>query len=234
MSSVQGSRGNRFGCFTYGCGFALVLVIVMGTGLGYYFVKSVRSAFLEYSSESAPTIPVRAFDSQVSDSAQQKLQALIGALDAGNTFSTDVSSDELGVLISQAGWGDKIAVDLSGDVVRASFAFPLTALGDWPAARLLLGSSMSRVFHGTLAGTVSVSDGVAAARLDELTLNGHRLEDMARGHASQWVSGALSARGTDQDPGDGIGEAILPKIRALSVRDGRVYIEVAAKPHADP
>jgi|GEM_PF-3598297 len=225
MTSGQASRG-RFGCFTYGCLFALALIVVLGAGLGYYFVTSVRSAYVEYSSESAPALPTRVIDPQVRDSAQDKFRALRGAFEAGTGLSVDLSSDELSALVAQAGWSDKVDAQMSGDVISAAFAFPLTALGEWPAARLVLGGSASRVFNGRVVGTLSLADGVGRARIDQLTLNGKPLEDMARDYASKWITGALNARDSGKE-NEKI--EVLSRIKQLSVRDSRLHIDVAPR-----
>ena len=234
MSSTQRPRGNRFGCFAYGCGFALVLITVVGGGLGYYFISSLRSAFLKYSSEGAPVIRSEDVDPLVKNAARQKLGAFSIAVNGQSDFSIDLSSEELGALISEAGWGDKIEAKLSGNSLQARFAFPLTALGEWPAARFLLGSAVSRSFHGGFVADASVRDGVASVKFNELTLNGYQLEDMARGHASQWVSGAINAQVSEASEEGSPGEFSLSNVKALDIRDSRLYVELSPKKIAKP
>jgi hypothetical protein len=198
---------------------------VVGGGVGYYLVHQVKSAVLEYTSEYAPAITPVPVVPEVSESARTKVQRIQQALDAKSAFETEFSSDEVNAAIQQTPWRDKISVSLDGDRVRGAFSFPISALGDWPAARLLLGESVSRNFNGSFAGGIQLSDGKAAISFSELTLNGHRLEDMAQGHASKWISGALSA---PDDEGEAHEEGMIERIQRFEVRDSRLFIGVGA------
>lgn len=226
MTAVsQQQRG--CGCFSYGCVVALTIIIVVGGGVGYYLMHQVKSAVLEYTSEyAAPITPVPVVP-EVSESARTKVQRIREALDSKGAVETDFSSDEVNAAIQQTPWRDKLSVSLDGDRIRGAFSFPISAVGEWPAAKLLLGESVSRRLNGSFAAGIQLSDGKAAISISELTLNGHRLEDMAQGHASKWLSGAVNAQ-NDDESGQSDDDAILKRIRRFEVRDGRLFIAVGA------
>lgn len=228
MSSQRTSGGPRFGCFTYGCGFALVLIVVLFGGLGYYYVTSLRSAFEEYSAERAPALPPFEIDSSVSEAAAAKFAELRGAISAGTSGTREFTQGELSALIALSPAKDAVRVSLSGDEVLAQFAFTPGLLGEWRAAELVLGSSYKRFFNGSSKARVSIANGVAKVTFTELTLNGHPLEDMARGHASQWVSGAVNAA-VEGEAGTAV-DSLLRSIQSLEVKDGRVVVEVGESP----
>jgi hypothetical protein len=219
----QQQRGG--GCFSYGCLIALTIIIVMGGGVGYYLVHQVKRAVLEYSSEYAPAITPVPVVPEVSESARTKVQRIREALEAKSAFETEFSAEEVNAAIQQTDWRDKISVSLDGDRVRGAFSFPISAVGEWPAAKLLLGGAVSRKLNGAFAGGIQLVDGKVSISLSELTLNGHRLEDMAQGHASKWLSGAVNA--SEGDEGEGARETgTLRLIRRFEIRDSRLFIAV--------
>lgn len=223
MGTNVSRGGARFGCFTYGCGFALILSVVLFGGLGYYYVTSLRSAFEEYSAEQPPALPPITIGTEVSTAAVAKLASLRDAVDQKSSAQRTFSEAELNALISTSVAKDAVRVSLAGDEVAAQFSFAPSLFGDWRAARLVLGSSYNRFFNGACKAKVSVKNAVASVNFTELNLNGHALEDMARGHASQWVSGALNAGsdGAEEKP-------LVSAIRYLIIKDGVVEVSVGA------
>lgn len=225
MNTRVSGGGARFGCFTYGCGFALILSIVVFGGLGYYYVTSLRSAFDEYSSERPPALPPLQVDNAVSDAAFAKLDNLRDAVAQNATARQAFSEAELNGLLAKSVAKDAVRVSVAGDEVAAQFAFTPALFGDWRAARLVLGGSYNRFFNGTCKAKVAVNNGVASVNFTELTLNGHALEDMARGHASQWVSGAINATAMEGSEGAEV-KPYVSAIRSLVVKDGAVEVSV--------
>ncbi len=225
MNKKTSGGGARFGCFTYGCGFALLLSIVVFGGLGYYYVTSLRAAFKEYSAEQPPALPPIVVDSAVSDAALTKLAAVRESIAQTTASRQTFSEAELNALISRSIARDAVRVELAGEDVSAQFAFSPSLFGEWRAAELVLGSAYHRFFNGSCKAKVSVNNGVASVNFTELNLNGHTLEDMARGHASQWVSGAINA--TSMENTDGAQEKpYVSAIRSLIVKDGTVEVSV--------
>lgn len=225
MNKKTSGGGARFGCFTYGCGFALLLSIVVFGGLGYYYVTSLRSAFKEYSAEQPPILPPIEVDTAIGDTAMSKLAALREAILQRTPSQQTFSEAELNALISRSIARDAVRVELAGEDASAQFAFSPSLFGEWRAAELVLGSAYHRFFNGSCKAKVSVNNGVASVNFTELNLNGHTLEDMARGHASQWVSGAINA--TSMENTDGAQEKpYVSAIRSLIVKDGTVEVSV--------
>lgn len=225
-TTSQQKRG--CGCFSYGCVIALTIIIVVGGGVAYYLYHQVRSAVWEYTSESAPGIVPVPVAPEIAQSAEQKISLIKGALDGGTSVQVEFSSDEVSAAIQQTPWRDKIALTLDGDSLRGQFSFPISAVGEWPAARILLGDAVSRVVAGSFAGKLRVEDGKASISFSELTLNGHTLEDMAQGHASQWITGAVNAPDID-DQGQPHEDERLRQIRRCEVKDGRLFISVGPR-----
>jgi hypothetical protein len=227
MKAKVSGGGARFGCFTYGCGFALILGIVLFGGLGYYYVTSLRSAFNEYSAEQSPALPPLMVDTGITDVALGKLAVIRAAVDQKSSVLQTFSEAELNGLISRSIVKDALRVSLSGDEVSAQFSFAPSLFGEWRAAQLVLGSSYNRFFNGTCKAKVSVNSGVASVNFTELNLNGHTLEDMARGHASQWVSGAINSSAKEST--EGVGEqSYVSSIRSLIIKDGMLQVSLGA------
>lgn len=225
MNAKVSGGGARFGCFTYGCGFALILSIVLFGGLGYYYVTSLRAAFEEYSAEQPPALPPLVVDSAVTDVAVGKLVSLRAAVDQKSSALQTFSEAELNGLISRSVVKDALRVSLVRDEVSAQFSFAPSLFGEWRAAQLVLGSSYNRFFNGACRAKITITTGVASVNFTELELNGHKLEDMARGHASQWVSGAINASAVENT--DGVGEkSYVSAIRSLIIKDGIVEVSV--------
>jgi hypothetical protein len=224
MNTKVSGGGARFGCFTYGCGFALILSVGLFGGLGYYYVMSLRAAFEEYSAEQPPTLPPITVDGEVCDTAISKIASIRDAIATRTSTKRIFSEAELNGLISKSSAKDAVRVSLAGDEVLAHFSFTPSLFGDWRAAKLVLGSSYNRFFNGTCKAKVSVNNGVANVDFGELTLNSHTLEDMARRHASQWVSGAINSRsdGVQDNP-------YLNAISSLIIKDGTVEVSVGAR-----
>lgn len=227
MNKQISGGGPRFGCFTYGCGFALLLSIVVFGGLGYYYVTSLRTAFKEYSSDQPPVLPPIVVDTAVTDTAVAKLTALRESIVQRTSSQHTFSEAELNALISMSIARDAVRVELAGDDVSAQFAFTPALFGEWRAAELVLGNAYHRFFNGSCKAKVSISNGVASVNFTELNLNGHTLEDMARGHASQWVTGAINATAMEGSEG-AEAKPYVSAIRSLIVKDGAVEVSVGA------
>jgi hypothetical protein len=200
----------------------------VGGGIAYYLFHQVKSAVLEYTAEVAPAITPVPASPEVRQSARGKLEQLRRALDTKSSLQLEFSNEEVGAAIQDTPWRDKIAVVLDGDTIRGRFSFPISAIGEWPAATILLGDAVSRVMSGSFAGSIRVEDGKASIAFSELMLNGHKLEDMAQGHASKWVSGAVNAPDVDDDGQAKEGET-LQQVRRFEVKDGRLFISVGPR-----
>ncbi len=225
MNQHSSRGGPRFGCFTYGCGFALVLIVVVFGGLGFYYAKSLRSAFEEYSSDRAPSLPPFEVSAEVSTGAWSKFESLRSAVQQATSATATFTEPELNALIANSVARDAVRVSLAQDQLVIEFVFTPALLGDWQAARFILGSSYGRFFNGSASARTNVDSGVASVSFSELTLNGHRLEDMARGHASQWITGAINSSLGDGDEGAAQGGP-LRFVRAMSIKNNALEVTV--------
>ena len=213
------------GCFGYGCLIATVLFTVVFGGIALYSVKSIRSAVEKYTTTTPSSIVPATTDDAVTVSAHGRLTELVSAFNERRAHKVVFSETELRALLNQTSWHDRADATLVGDELKVSFAFPLSVLGDWKAASAIVGDITERQVAGTAQGNVLVRDGVVSIKLSHLTLNGHQLEEMAQGHASEWLTGAVNSMLDDYLGTEG-GVGRRARIRSLAVVEGSVQVEL--------
>lgn len=218
------SKGCGLGCLGYGCLIAVTLFVVVGGGVAYYAVKSVRSAVEMYTVDAPPKIPVPAVDPSVLVAAAGKMTTFTKAVESGAPAVIELSTPEIEGFIQSTPWRERLRVSVDGSQVSWNFSFPLSALGEWPAARVLLGDRLSRAVYGSARTSISFSNGAFVVKFSELVLNGKALEEMAQGHAGDWVSGALnSLGGVDSEPK--VRDA-FQRIEAFEIQNGVASLRV--------
>lgn len=225
-ASRQGRSGP--GCFGYGCVIAVVLFTTVIGGVAFYGTRSVRKAVEQYTTVSAPPLTIAAVDSAYVESGRAKLEGLKAAFQNSSSFTGEFSQDELRAIIQSSPWKDRILLSLAGDEFDAAFSFPLKALGEWQAASFLFGDLPERALRGNAKGRCSISEGKVKLTLSQLVLNDRTLEDMARGHAANWIVGAFNAAFNDEalhDSKEGVPES-LQKIRKAEIGNNRLLIEL--------
>ena len=98
----------------------------------------------------------------------------------------------MGARIRSTTWKDRIRVGLKSDYMDLSFSIPLASLGEWEAASFIVKKIKDRFINGSARCQISIKDGTPKLSFSKLTLNHRELEDMPRGHAAEWVSGAIA------------------------------------------
>jgi hypothetical protein len=215
------------GCFSYGCLIAAVLFTTVIGGVAYWARQGLRGAVKQYTTETAPVLEVASVRPDVMSSGVTKFNQIQAAMDGRQPLSVSLSEDELRGIIEAGPFKGRLDVQLEGDQTSARFSVPLALLGDWQAARFLVDDIATRAIRGSAQGRFSITDGKPELRLSGLTLNESALGEMARGHAEEWLVGALVATGADISSGEVAAvPSWLSRIRTLRVEQGSVKIDL--------
>lgn len=222
--TTQGRSGP--GCFGYGCLIAVVLFVVVMGSIALYAVNSVRSAVDKYTTTQPSAVVASAASQQEVASATSRLGELVQAYSAGGAYTGEFADTEVMAFLQSTGWHNRVFLEFVGNEARIKFAFPLSAVGDWKAASSIVKDIGERNIRGSAQGSIGLKDGGIMLSLSHLVLNEHPLEDMARAHASEWISGALNSLLLDRlgaDPQRDVGP--LHRLRQLTIADGRLKVE---------
>jgi hypothetical protein len=205
-----------------------VLFTVVIGGVTLYGVKSMRQAVEKYTSQTAPPLDSIVVDPATTEIANAKFVALKKAYSERASHSVELSEGEINALIQSSSWKNKVRVALVGDELAATFSFPLSDLGSWQAASMLLGDIGGRALRGDAQGRFAIADGKASLTLSKLNLNQRPLEDMARSHAAEWILGAFNAAMVgDNTAGDNSAlPEVLTRVEKVALQDGRVTVQI--------
>ncbi len=186
------SQSKQPGCFSYGCLISAFIVIILGAFLTWWGIRSVKGAVEMYTTPAASSLVRLSEDVSSNDNVNgDKLLGLLRALDSGNDFADSFTSTDLNAAVRIRGLEENISLALNGDKVFLRFSLPLGFLGEWRAARIIVPNINSRFATGELAGKFEITDGVPKVELEKFVLNQKLFDEMARGHASTWLEGAL-------------------------------------------
>jgi hypothetical protein len=202
----------------------VVLFVVVIGGLGFYSVRSLKNAVARYTTDRASAVVAGAIEPAMLDTAAAHYSEVVQAFTTGRAYTTEFSESELRALIYRTPWRERVFPSLTGDELAVKFAFPLGAVGDWTAASAIVKDITSRVVAGSAQGKLTIKDGVVSLSLSKLELNGHVLEEMARGHASEWLAGAINALLAEQLGGSD--NSRLKRIRSAAVVNGLLRVEL--------
>jgi hypothetical protein len=222
MSGMVPVRRSGPGCFSYGCLIAAVLLTTVLGGIAYYSVRSMRSAVQQYTAEMVVPVAAEQVSQDVVKAALDRAELIAKALRDGTPYEASFTEQELRGLIQGSNWRDKLDVRLDGEAVDLKFGFKLSDLGAWQAASMIASDIGDRAANGSLKGVFSIERGAPELKLSALELNGLTLEDMARGHAAQYITGALKASSDS-------GITPIGRIEELAVREGRLTLKVTAQ-----
>jgi hypothetical protein len=179
----------------------------------------MRSALEQYTAETVVPVAVSELEPALADAAKQRFILLSQALSGETPFEGEFSEGELRAAIQGSSWRGKLDLKLQGEEVDLKFGFPLSDLGEWQAASVIAKDIKHRAANGSLRGVFRIERGSPVLKVSRLELNGHTLEDMPRGHASDYITGALKASA------DG-GVFPLARIDELAVRDGKLVVKL--------
>ena len=213
------------GCFTYGCLIAAVLFSVLIGGIWLYAKRSMREAVDRHLSSVPSPLSSVSYSETDADEGMRKINLLRSAINENRAESVMFSSADLQGAIGATSWKDWIRVELNSDFVNLRFSLPLAALGEWEAATRIVDTIKDRFLTGSARCLLSIKEGEIRLSFSELTLRDRKLEDMPRGHAAEYVSGAIMALAKD----DASTMHVLNKLQEVSVIDGKLQVRVKSQ-----
>ncbi|MEY4668534.1 MAG: hypothetical protein RL518_1233 [Pseudomonadota bacterium] len=191
----QPSQKRGFGCLGYGCIVAVVLIGLTIGGIFWLARSAMRNAVQTFTTERAVAVPTVPSDEAARVSLATKVAEIKRVMSEPRSSGEFLlSQSELQGALAHTPFNGKVFVELQGDSVAATFSFPLKALGDWEAAKPIIGDYLNRYVTGSARAAVSVSAGVASITFSELVLNGQVFDGDALKEASEWVSGFLNSQ----------------------------------------
>ena len=234
MTASPPATQSSGGCFKFGCIIALVIAVTLFGGIYFYLRYSIKNAVLTYTEPSRVEVvrsesvtPEARADAAAKGAAQfgaltaQLSQTGEGGTPASFTF-TPLQIEEIvrsrfaGVLGEGA-----LVVEGAKDTLTLAISIPASPL---VAFKDLLGPLVSfeseRYFNGKATISVAVVDGTPKVMVKALTLAGKELPEMGLTSASTSIEGFLQ-EALAASPG-----VNLAKVKALSVVDGNVVMEV--------
>lgn len=218
----QAAQKRGFGCLGYGCIIAVVIIAVTIGGLFWLARSAMRNAVENFTTEQPAAVPTIALDEGARAAFSSKVtefKRVMADPRASGEF-TFSQSDLMGAL-GDTSFNGKAFVELQGDSVAATFSFPLRALGEWQAARPIIGDYLDRYVTGSARAKLSVTDGIATVTFDELVLNGQVFDGDAVKEASEWVSGFVNSQG-----GSAEAQKARARIESARVENGIAVVKV--------
>lgn len=211
-----------FGCLGYGCLIALTLMLVLVGTIFFGARWAIRNAVKQFTTEQQLPVPSVSFDAAEESALTEKWNntAAVFADPKGNGELV-IMPDELQFYLRKARLETSWYVELQGNSVVVKFSFPMTALGEWRAARIFIGDLLGRYVTGSAKAQVSVQDGVYSVTAESLTLNEEVFDGDSMKEASEYVSGFLNSKGEGDDKG-----LLSGRISSLKVVDGAIHIVV--------
>ena len=194
----QPAQKRGFGCLGYGCIIAVVLIVLTIAGILLLARSAMRGAVERFTTEQPLVVPTVALDENARASFAAKFDDLKRVMnDPRGSGEFVLSQAELTGLLADTPFNGKVFVELQGEAVGAIFSFPLNALGQWEAAKPIIGDYLNRYATGSARAKVTVADGVAAVSFENLILNGQVFDGDALKEASEWVTGFVNSEGED-------------------------------------
>lgn len=210
------------GCLGYGCIFATVMILVILGGLFFLARSAMRTAVTRFTTEQPVAVPTVSFDAVAKDSADSKFEELRRLWsDPAARGQVNLSQGDVLGILGGTPFSGKLFLELQDDAVVGTFSFPMTALGDWNAAKPIIGDSLNRYITGNSRAKVSVVNGVASVAFDSLVLNGQHFDGDALKEANEWVSGFLNSPSDDDK--DGKKRA---RVESAKIDHGQVVIAI--------
>lgn len=189
----------------------------------------MRSAVEQYTARTAELLPSVTIDPSVTSKAQSMLGELRRAVAEKQNLQAEFTEQEVQALIDQSTWRDWVRIGLNGEEATVRFSFPLAALGDWEAASFVVANLKERFLVGDARGRFGLSAGKPTLSFSHLVLNDNQLEDLPRGHAAEWVLGAVSHSIEASPTEEAVGDSPISRLRNLrevSIRDSRLVVVV--------
>jgi hypothetical protein len=225
MNSNSAPRRNGFGCLGYGCLIAVALMLVLVGALLFGARSAIRNAVKEFTTEQSLPVPSVSFDAAEESALNEKWHKTAELFsDPKGSGELVIMPDELQFYLKKVDLATICHVELQGDSFVASFSFPMSALGEWRAARVIIGDLLQRYVTGSAKAKVSAQDGIYSVDFEGLTLNGQVFDGDSMKEASEWVTGFVNSQGEGDDKG-----LFMGRISSLKVVDGALHVGVRPK-----
>lgn len=218
----QPAQKRGFGCLGYGCIIAVVLIVLTIGGIFLLARSAMRGAVERFTTEQPLVVPTVAMDESARASFTAKLDEIKRVMDdprASGEFA--LSQAEVSGLLANTPFNGKVFVELKGGAVEATFSFPLLALGQWEAAKPIIGDYLNRYATGSARAKVTVNDGVTSVIFDNLVLNGQVFDGDALKEANEWVSGFVNSQADDPSA-----QRSRARIQSARVENGTVFLRI--------
>lgn len=194
MSNKESS--NQPGCLRYGLLIAFSIIVILTVGIGYFVIWRHQASVEYYTVAEFTPVPARSVSPAAIVSVEKKLDELLQGYESGSPVSVILSTDDLVALPFSkqfpAELRERLALNLEGSTIAAQFSFKLRDLS-LGFAEVIHGKRLDRYATGTLRAEVSMVDGAPRIKLNEFSLAGRNLEDMALNGAQEWFRGAFES-----------------------------------------
>jgi hypothetical protein len=218
----QAPQKRGLGCLGYGCIIAVVIIFLTIGGLFFLARYAMRNAVERFTTEQPLAVPTVMLDEATRAALGTKLGEFSRVMkDPTASGEFALTQNEVGGLLAGSPLEGKAFIELSGDTVGGTFSFPLSALGQWDAARPLIGDYLNRYATGSAKAKLSVTNGVASVTLENLELNGQVFDGDALKEASEWVTGFANSKGEGSDD-----HSPLERFQSLRLENGTAVIRV--------
>lgn len=200
-------RTGSAGCLGYGCLVAVVLLLLVLGGVGFYLLSSFRNAVDKYTAEAPTMQEAPPPGAEIGQSAFEKLREMsVLFSQGGSQDSVSFNSAELTAL-AQSIVGPRTSVELAAGTFKVTTSLELSKLfAQTPWTRALLGAREDRYVNGTATGKIKLitdQDERIRVDLESLSFNEQPLEGDALVRASQWFSGWASSAAKDLENSGG-------------------------------
>jgi hypothetical protein len=221
----QAAQKRGFGCLGYGCIIAVVIIVVTAGGIFWLARSAMRNAVENFTTEQPAAVPTIALDDGARAALSSKVEEFKRVMaDPRATGEFAFSQSDLMGALGGTPFNGKAFVELQGDSVSGTFSFPLRALGEWDAARPIIGDYLDRYVTGSARIKPSVTDGIATVTFEELVLNGQVFDGDALKEASEWVSGFVNSQAATPEA-----QRMRARIQSVTLRDGLAVLRVRSE-----
>lgn len=223
--SAQAPKKKGFGCLGYGCIVAVILMVVIIGGLFLVARSAMRNAVVNFTTDQSIPVPSVALDAAAKAAAETRLSDLARLWnDPHSSGMVSLTQGDIFGLLGDTPFNGLVFVELKGSEIASTFSFPLKALGEWEAAKPIIGDYLNRFVSGSATAQVSINDGVTEIKFTGLTLNGQVFDGDSLLEASEWVSGFANSGASSEEE-----KARRARIESVKVENGAVTVRLRAR-----
>lgn len=218
------------GCFFYGCLSAVLIFIGVIAGVYFGTRKAVKMAVAAFTTNAPAAIPKL----ELSEADRQALlrsieQQAEAAFRASNSATLALGEKEINALLAQApqtaAFASQFYLKPSGTQLQAQVSLPLDQFQLWKefARKLHAKDLEGRYFNGVAVLDPHVTNGTLALVVRDLLVNGKSLP-------GDFTSRLKNFDLTAQARNEANAQALLSRVRSVSIQDGKLVLEIAPAP----